>query len=363
MYNYYDMLNYEVKEYFNILCDEFPLWLFDYINTKEMQRISTIGISCGTDYSKCFDVKYWYSNLEHSVGVALIIWNFTHDKKQTLAGLFHDIATPVFKHCIDFMNGDSLVQESTEEKTMDIIKNSKEIMFLLRRDGIKMEEVCDYKIYPIADNDTPKLSADRFEYTFSSGLTFFRVWDLDKIKRIYEDIIVVKNEQGIDELGFKHKEICEEYIRIISNLWPEWVSDKDRTVMQFIADICMSMCNLGFLTIDDLYNYSEKEIIEKILNCNNEYIVESFKKFFNTTEVYKSNIEINEKYCINVKAKTRYIVPLVLTNEGVRRIDKISNEAKNYITKYLNMPKGGYWTYFDFDFKPYKKKKIINKGE
>lgn len=25
---------------------------------------------------------------------------------------------------------------------------------------------------PIADNNTSKLSADRFEYTFSSGLTF-----------------------------------------------------------------------------------------------------------------------------------------------------------------------------------------------
>ena len=67
-----------------------------------MDRIGKISMSCGTDYSKCFDVKYFYSNLDHSVAVALIIWHFTHDKKQTLAGLFHDIATPVFKHCIDF---------------------------------------------------------------------------------------------------------------------------------------------------------------------------------------------------------------------------------------------------------------------
>ena len=72
------------------------------------------------------------------------------------------------------MNGDSLTQESTEEKTTDFIKNSIEIMTLLKRDGIKLEEVKDYKIYPLADNETPRLSADRFEYTFSSGLSFFR---------------------------------------------------------------------------------------------------------------------------------------------------------------------------------------------
>ncbi len=184
MNKYYDNLKDEVKEYFRILSPEFPEWLLEYIDTPEMERIGKISMSCGTDYSKCFNVRYWYSNLDHSVGVALIIWHFTHDKKQTLSGLFHDIATPVFKHCIDFMNGDSEHQESTEERTTEIIKNSKEIMSLLERDGIKLEEVCDYKIYPIADNDTPKLSADRFEYNFSSGLTFFRVWELDKIKKI-----------------------------------------------------------------------------------------------------------------------------------------------------------------------------------
>ena len=77
--NYYENLNPEVKEYFNILCPDFPNWLLDYINTPEMQRINKISMSCGTDYSKCFNVRYFYSNLDHSVGVALIIWNFTHD--------------------------------------------------------------------------------------------------------------------------------------------------------------------------------------------------------------------------------------------------------------------------------------------
>ena len=272
MKKYYDSLNDEVKEYFSILSPEFPEWLLEYIDTPEMERISKISMSCGTDYSKCFNLRYWYSNLDHSVGVALIIWHFTRDKKQTLAGLFHDIDTPVFKHCIDFMNGDSETQESTEEKTSDIIRNSSKIMSLLKRDGIKLEEVDDYKIYPIADNDTPKLSADRFEYTFASGLTFFRVWELDKIRKMYNNIVVTTNEDGIQELAFKDKKVCEEYIDTISKLWPEWISDKDRTVMQFLADMCKSMNNAGYLTIEDLYTLSEQEVIDKILTCEDKYL-------------------------------------------------------------------------------------------
>ena len=352
--DYYNNLNEEIRAYFNILCPQFPTWLCEYIETPEMQRISKISISCGTNYSGCFNIKYWCSNLDHSVGVALIIWNFTHDKKATLAGLFHDIATPVFKHCIDFMNNDSERQESTEERTESIIASSKEIMALLKRDGISLDEVSDYKIYPIADNDTPKLSADRFEYTFSSGLTFFRVWELDKIKKVYDNIVVLKNEDGIDELGFKDTQVCEEYIDIISHLWPEWISDKDRTVMQFLADMCMSMNNKGYLTIDDLYSLSEAEVIEKILNCEDEYLSESFKKFQNSTEVFKSMDPISSKYSVNIKAKTRYVNPLVLVDGVPTRIYGVSLKAKELIDAYLAVPNGGYYTYFDFEFTPYE---------
>lgn len=252
------------------------------------------------------------------------------------------------------MNGDSENQESTEERTADIIKNSIKITELLKRDGIKLEEVNDYKIYPIADNNSPKLSADRFEYTFSSGLTFCRVWELEKIKKMYNNIIVTINEEGVEELAFKDREVCEEYIKIAARLWPEWVSDKDRTVMQFLADITRTMKNAGYLTVEDLYTLSEKELIDKIKNCEDGYISNCFKLFQNEKEVFISSTPLDDKYCVNVKAKARYIVPLVLTDDGAVRINKISSLACNLIDKYTNSSKGGNYTYFNFQFIPYK---------
>ena len=107
MKEYLQTLKPQIQEYFKILSPEgIPEFLYDYIKTPEMQKQAGISISCGTIYSKMFCHEFWYSTLDHSVAVALIIWNFTKSKKQTLAGLFHDIATPVFKHSIYFMNGD-----------------------------------------------------------------------------------------------------------------------------------------------------------------------------------------------------------------------------------------------------------------
>ena len=355
MNKYLENLNEEIKQYLTVLSPEFPEWLLEYIYTPEMLRLDGIGMSCGTLYTKIYDDEYFYSSLTHSVAVALIIWNFTHDKKQTLAGLFHDIATPTFKHCIDFMNGDSEHQESTEERTEQIIKNSKEIMYLLTRDNIRIEEVSDYHIYPIADNDTPKLSSDRFEYTLAGGLYQIRVFNIDNIRKYYHNIIILKNEDGIDELGFKDYKICEDFIHDISHLWPRWIEDEDRLCMQFIADIVKSMNIKGYITVDDLYKLSENEMIQLIKKCEDPYIRNAFNCFQNATrdDVYKSDLPENtENYCTSVKGKKRYMNPLVRFNNKTCRIKEVSCKANQDIENFLNMKLHTYIG-FHFKFKPY----------
>lgn len=351
MGKYFENLNKQIKEYFKILSPEIPEFLEEYIETKEMQKQSGISVSCGTYYSKLFpEITLWYSSLDHSVAVALIIWNFTKNKKQTLSGLFHDIATPVFKHTIDFMNGDYEKQESTEELTTKIISNSKQIMQLLNKDGIKIEEVNDYHIYPIADNNTPKLSADRLEYTLSNGLGVRKqLWNLEEVRKIYQNIEIQKNEDGIEELGFKDKSIAENFIEKMSTLSISYMDNKTKLSMQFLSDIIKKMHDQNLISKNDLYNLSEKEIIQKIEKCKNDNISENFKKWENTSKIYESENFQENKYCKSIKTKIRYINPLVNDNGKYVRIDKISEKSKQNIQKCINYKTKKY-VYFDFEF-------------
>lgn len=351
MSKYFEKLDSLTKEYFNILSEDIPQFINDYVNTDAMQRIDRIGCACGSDYTKLHTKKFFYSNLRHSIAVALIIWNFTKDKKQTLAGLFHDISTPVFKHCIDFMNGDYEKQESTEELTVKMITNSEEIMQLLKRDNILVEEVSDCHKYSIADNDTPKLSADRLEYTLTHGICSHDIWSLEQIKRIYKDIIILTNEEKVEELGFKTLEIAEEFVKGAKNLWMEWISNVDKLTLKFYATIMKKMSDNGLVTVNDLYTLSEKEMIEKIENCNVDNISNSFKKFRESKEVFESEKPVEDKFCISAKTKRRYIIPLVAMNKekgaGVR-INSVSEESKNIIEDYLNYETPKY-VYLDFN--------------
>ena len=350
MTKYLEKINPIIRKYYSILSLDFPEFLIDYIETPRMQKQDRISCSCGTYYSKMFNIDLWYSSLEHSIAVALVIWHFTHDKKQTLSGLFHDISTPAFKHCIDFMNKDYETQESTENLTKTMIQESKEIMELLKRDNISIDEVADYHIYPIADNDTPMLSADRLEYTLSNGLgQVKKIWDLDEIDKIYSNIIVIEKENKEKEMCFKDLEIAERFVEVMSELSILYMNDRRRFGMQFLADIMKRMSNLGIIKVPDLYELSEKEIIDMIRNCKDYNISECFKIWEEGLDVKSSIEEPKDKYSIKIKAKIRYIDPLVQTNNGYERISKISKKAKECIDTCLNYTFDRY-VYMDFNF-------------
>ena len=327
-----------IQKFHRVLESDFPEWLQEYIETPVLQRQKHISITCGTIYSDLFESQRFYSSLDHAVGVALIVWHFTHDKKQTLAGLFHDIATPVFKHCVDFMNGDHLTQESTEDLTTETITKSSEIRRLLKRDGILISEVDNYHLYPIADNDTPKLSADRLEYSLANMLFAYGIADLAEIREMYADIVVQSDENGVKELGFQTKKIARKFVKLASQLSIFYREDRTRYSMQLIADILKKMSEAGKLSVADLYQMKESEVINLILASDYGDAFSAWQKAKKIRKA-KSFEECPEGvYVVNCQAKVRYIDPLW---QG-ERMSKACKIAKGYIEKNLAYKMEGY---------------------
>ena len=348
----------EVREYLSILSDEFPAWLLKYIAAPEIQRLSTVSM-VNIDYNALYNLAGFNSVFQHSIAVALIIWHFTHDKVQTLAGLFHDISSPAFKHAIDYMNNDSERQESLEAHTAETIRNSRVITRQLKRDGILASEVSDYHLYPIADNEAPGLAADRLEYTFSNGLFLFNTLSLAKVKEYYDNITILKNESGLDELGFRDVDVCIDFVQTTLPQFEIYNSDKSRLIIQFTADILKSMVNSGYLSSEDLFVMSEREIIDWILSCGDRTISEAFRQYQRATTIYTGATAKKNCYCTSVKGKIRYVTPLVSVpsdndkeEPSTERITTVSRKVDRAIKAHLNTKLSKYIG-FDFDFKPF----------
>ena len=107
--------------------------------------------------------------------------------------------------------------------------------------------------------------------------------------------------------------------------------------------------------IDSYYGQIYME--NALININRTILL--FDKLLNDDNIpFEEYIDIISKLwpewvSVNVKSKARYVIPLVKTNDGPVRINKISEKAARQIEEYLNSPKSGF-TYFDFNFKPYE---------
>ena len=311
-----------------------PALLSRLANTSEMLRLKDIGMHCGCDYASfpVYDnVRCFYTRHMHSVEVANIVWNFTRDITQAVAGLLHDIATPAFAHTIDFLYGDYLTQESTEDKTAAFIEGSQEIMALLKQNGIKVADVCDYHMYPIADNNTPMLSADRLEYTLGNGYIVYNM-DLAEIQAMYDDLTIAKNENNAEELCFRSMQTAREFVDLMLRNSYLFVSDDDRFAMQYLSDIIQTAITHKVITLDDLFT-TETAVINRLkAHCKTGTMWDMYTKI---SAVAAADTKVPDIYSVNIPAKKRYINPLVLTNGRPRRISDIDETVRNKVNAFL----------------------------
>ncbi len=334
------------KKYHKILCKEFPAWLNEYLNLKILQRLKGIGLLCGTDWTKLYSNCFFYSRFDHSLGTALITWNFTKDKVQTLASLFHDIATAAFSHVNDFRNGDALKQEFSEGKTQQILQQDIELNRLLERDGIPLEKIANYHDYPVCDNEIPRLSSDRLEYMFPSNMSLSKrikgkVWTLKEAKKIYSAICILKNEDAQDELGFTDIHLAELYTKGFCDCALILQKNENKIALNMLGKIVNTAIQTGVLSEDECFYETEKILIKRLnlyAKKNPQTELSVLIKTWRTMKKIErfKTAPSDDFYFVNLQVKKRYIDPLVIVKgQNAVRLSSISRVAQHEIQKVL----------------------------
>ena len=369
--NYYDKLDwntmlleyprdksreFDIPSYHKILCpaEDFPPFLHKYISLPLLQRLNGIGLLCGTDWTTLYRNRFKYTRLDHSIGVALIIWHFTHSKAQTIAGLLHDVSTTVFSHVSDFRKGDALTQTITESPNASILRGDSALLRLLEADGLTIEQVEDYHKYPVCDNEIPNLSADRLEYMFPSGAALQGSWSLEEITDVYGKIAVLTNEEGREELGFTDIRAAEIYVEKFLETGHVLQLNENKLTLQLLGEITNRAIALGIITEEDCFTLSEKEVIERFERFAGKDGTASaeftrlFQTFRSMKEILHTEIPLENAFCVNLKVKMRYINPLVKVIEGgekaveavedtpAKRIFEVSEKSRRLIQDFLS---------------------------
>ncbi len=305
------MQNSLYNEYLSLISkSQIPNFLQKYLTVPSLVRLKNIGYFCGMDYASknIYDFKEKISRYDHSLTVALLTWNFTKNNKETIAGLFHDIATPCFAHVIDYMNKDYEKQESTEEYTEEIIKNDKELPRYLEEDNLSLEDIINFKKYTIVDNNRPKLCADRLDGIILTGIAWTKTLNKNDIIEIVNDLNVYQNEDNEKELGFKTLNIAKRALNTSNEIDRFCHTSEDNFMMELLAQITKITINREIIKYNELYYIDEPTLLNKIKNSGIDELKELLIKFENITKDDIPNTILE-------KVKIRDLNPLV---NGVR---------------------------------------------
>lgn len=294
---------------------DMPKFLEKYLYAPSMVRLKNVGYFCGMDYASkdIYDFKDRISRYDHSLSVALITWMLTNDEKATLAGLFHDISTPCFSHVIDYMNKDYSKQESTEEKTEEIIMNDKYLLECLNKDNISVLDIIDFKKYSVVDLDRPMMCIDRLDGVILTGYAWTKSLDVNDIRNIILNLDIVKNEYGQDEISLKNMSIAGLILKNNELIDIYCHSKEDNYMMELLAKITRRALDIGIISYNDIYILDEEEIF-KIFekSCDSELLslLDIFKniKLDEITNIDIPNVKVRTlKPIVNGKRLKRYI--------------------------------------------------------
>ena len=217
-----------------------------------------------------------------------------------------------------------------------MIRKNAELMNLLAEDGLTAEQVEDYHIYPIADNEIPQLSADRLEYMFPSGMALNDCWSMEEIQTVYRDLEVLRAEDGVEELGFKTVETAELYCEKFCMIGHILQLNEDKLTLQMLGEIMNLAERLGVLSEDDFMTLSENQVIAKLEEfCKAQGGVTSrdekiklcrlYKTFRQMTKIEHTELALPEDqyFCVNLKVKQRFINPLVISTGSITAGDTL----------------------------------------
>ena len=199
----------------------------------------------------------------HPVYVAYILLTEMHlyDVDSIIAALLHDVGTPCFAHCIDYVFGDYLNQETSEASIADIVKKDKELVSYLIEDGICLEELEQLELYPILENKSPQLCTDRLDGVLHTCYIWLHTHSLKEIKEVYDHLVVLENEQGNKEIGLDDVVVAEKFVAMIFTYAKELQGNTDKYVMNYISEIVKLAVQKGLISLEDLYVKTEEEII------------------------------------------------------------------------------------------------------
>jgi hypothetical protein len=140
--------------------------LLDLLNSAAMLRLKQVlqhGIS------GLLGVTSPITRFEHSVGVMILVRELGASLTEQIAALLHDVSHTAFSHVIDYVF-DGHDSQSYHDEKKEVYMASTTIPAILAQHGYDWRDVLSEENFPLLEQPSPRLCADRLDYFLRDSL-------------------------------------------------------------------------------------------------------------------------------------------------------------------------------------------------
>ena len=304
--------------------------IYKLASVPEIMRLNNISMSSGINISKFGMFNYRYSKLDYSIGIALILEKFSKDSSQIISGLLSDINSPAFDKATKLMKHD--ISEFTN---YDQIVGSDMLFEFFLKNKISINEISDPSIYPLISNENGKLNACNLEKLLHLAY-FEKFCSIEEVKELYDDIIIVPNENNEQEFAFDTPSLGIKFSKISVEIGKKYRSYEAKITMQIIADLLDLMIRRMELNVNDLFKFGDRAILEIGLNSSDKQISDGWKYLQQLDKVYTRFTQVEDEYCKKIEIETEFVDPLIRVKGGYERASRVDYSLAKEIEAYFN---------------------------
>lgn len=265
-----------------------------------------------------------FSRFEHSVGAMLLVRRLGASFEEQVAALLHDVSHTAFSHVIDFVFDDQNGQSYHEDRKEEFIANS-DLPAILRRHGMDWRDFLDETGFPLLEQPSPALCADRLDY-FLRDLEFLRLASGNEIRRVLESLTTRQGRIVLDDVNVA-RWLAYTFIEADRASWSNF---REVGLYQLTAEAIKIAQRIGLIADDDLWG-SDEALWTK-LRCAEDPGIRALTKLISPATRFTWD---EERPMFRVATKVRSLDPHVIDGDTIRPLSQLEPGFGKYRNEYL----------------------------
>lgn len=240
--------------------------IYEITNTKIFKRLKNIYQSGGGYLVN----ELWNVNRhEYSIGTMILSLKFNGNIEEQIKALLHDTSHTAFSHVIDYVLKNK--NEDYHEKIKKNFLNDEELLSILRKYNLNIKRIMS-KNYSFLDDELPKLSFDRIDYTLRDLFRQKKI-SLKEIREIVNRLTAYQNK-----LCFNSLEIGKWFQKLYFQEVVEYFQNPLNVYINtMLCNLLTSALNEEIIQLQD-FNFTDEYILRKINSSSKKKELEDIIK-------------------------------------------------------------------------------------